>query len=207
MKKLEVPKRHSACRRGFLAAACLMLAAMLSAGSTVVRASDTTGAAAENNQTAGASDTGDFLVAETADGTPVISGSFSYEIVTNADESQLPSGYTKTKLILYGVSVPAYTLTSDQNSDYFLIYCRNSAGEEGFYQYDRTEKTMQRYTGSIKTAAKQGYEISLLTVDQYNERVILLSAITAAACALTALCAIVIIRQQLKLRKEDDSFY
>lgn len=60
----------------------------------------------------------------------------------------VPTGYEKTQLILDGNSLTAYTLVNDLENDFLLFYGKLKGGKEGFYFYDRVDKTLQRYSGN-----------------------------------------------------------
>lgn len=60
----------------------------------------------------------------------------------------VPTGYEKTQLILDGNSLTAYTLADDLENDFLLFYGKLKGGKEGFYFYDRVDKTLQRYNGN-----------------------------------------------------------
>lgn len=60
----------------------------------------------------------------------------------------VPTGYQKTQLILDGNSLTAYTLADDLENDFLLFYGKLKGGKEGFYFYDRVDKTLQRYNGN-----------------------------------------------------------
>lgn len=136
-----------------------------------------------------------------------IQNKFRYEVKEAAEDVKLPDNYIKTKLILYGVNVPAYTLKNNLEADFLLLYAVNENGEAGFYQYDRIEKTMQRYSGTILEDNHSKVVSGKITnVEQYNQKVQQLSAIIAVLAGIIALLLIGIIRLFLKQRgySEDD---
>ena len=59
------------------------------------------------------------------------------------DEVTIPMGYTKTTRSIDGADVTAY-VTSDK-SEYALVYARNDKGFTGWFQYDLTNGTFQRF--------------------------------------------------------------
>lgn len=79
-----------------------------------------------------------------------IQNGYRYEILELADETTIPEGYIKTSKTLNGITIIAYTLLNDIESEFFLIYAKNKNGVEGFYQFDRVENTLQRYTKNQK---------------------------------------------------------
>lgn len=66
-----------------------------------------------------------------------------YVILTPAENVTIPAGYQKTELDLNGNQVTAYVQNGDDRI--VLLYAMNLNGEAGFYFYDMTEGTYQRY--------------------------------------------------------------
>ena len=134
-----------------------------------------------------------------------ISGSFSYEVIPADDETEIPAGYEETRLTLYGTEVTAYVPT-DGEEDFFLLYCRTEEGISGFYQYDRQEKTLQRYHGTLGKDGdrRQGEQTP---AEEYNDKIMLMAGITAVACGAVILLLIGVIKLFLKMRKENDDFF
>lgn len=96
-----------------------------------------------------------FSVSE-KDGAIFIQNQYQFEVVNAADEDVIPSGYVKTSVELDGKSVPAYTMENDLDNNYLLMYLKGAGGEPTLYQYDRQEKTIQRYTGTMTQKVNQG---------------------------------------------------
>lgn len=138
------------------------------------------------------------------DGKTYIENKYRYEIIEIPKDVEAPVGYTKTKLILYGVNVSAYTKVDDLENDFLLIYALNEEGEANYYQYDRVEKTMQRYTGPMMSNVNNASD--KVTADEYSERLTQLSIIIAVLSAICALLILGIIRLYLKSKgyKEDN---
>ena len=86
---------------------------------------------------------------EQRDGQIFLENSYQFKVVDISEQTQVPTGYIKSKVSINGVEVPTYTMQNNLDSDFLLFYLANEAGEEGFYQYDRKEKTLQRYTGTM----------------------------------------------------------
>lgn len=76
-------------------------------------------------------------------------------IVLSECEGELPAGYTKAVLDWNGQTLTAYMNVEAANvgaafggispSDFFLVYGLSSEGNKGWYQYDQTEGTYQRF--------------------------------------------------------------
>lgn len=77
-------------------------------------------------------------------------------IVLNECEGDIPNGYTKAVLDWNGQTLAAYMNMSAANgglssfdglntSDFFLVYALSSEGKKGWYQYDQSEGSYQRF--------------------------------------------------------------
>ncbi len=81
-----------------------------------------------------------------------IQNKYQYKIVQPGKKVSIPSGFQETSLNLNGQSITAYTPTDDLDSNYLLMYLKGSGQNKAeFYQYDRTERTLQKYTGGSVT--------------------------------------------------------
>ena len=89
-----------------------------------------------------------------------IQNQYQFEVVNVDDKDVLPSGYVKTSVELDGKSVPAYTMENDLENNYLLMYLKGVGGEPTLYQYDREEKTIQRYTGTMVQKVNEGGHVA-----------------------------------------------
>lgn len=151
-------------------------------------------------------------------GTVILKNRTRYRLVTPGDEVEIPAGYVKTKLILYGVTVSAYTLEQDLENDFILMYAQKEGEAPQFYQYDRVEKTMQRFRGisdnSGSTKIVVGEQEKALSADEYNQKVQRLSVIVGISASLVVLSAIGMLNFAIKYyssrigsSKKTDDFY
>jgi hypothetical protein len=104
-----------------------------------------------------------------------IQNGFRYEILELIDETKIPENYIKTTKTLNGVNINAYTLINDKENDFFLVYAKNENGDEGFYQFDRVENTIQRYTKSQSEYIKSKNETD--NIKDFNDRSIIITLI------------------------------
>lgn len=89
-----------------------------------------------------------------------IQNQYQFQVVDVEDENIIPSGYVKSSVDLDGINVPAYTMKNDLDNNYLLMYLRGVGGEPMLYQYDRQEKTLQRYTGTMIQKVNQGGNVA-----------------------------------------------
>ncbi len=89
-----------------------------------------------------------------------IQNQYQFQVADVAEEDIIPSGYVKTSVELDGKSVPAYTMENDLDNNYLLMYLKGISGEPTLYQYDRAEKTLQRYTGTMTQKVNKGGNVA-----------------------------------------------
>ncbi len=126
--------------------------------------------------------------------------------VVDVDESdEVPAGFKKTSVLLYGVNVTAYTVANDLDSDFLIMYCMNENGDKDFYQFDRSEKTLQKYTGDLIrriNANKNGtFSGEMITSEEYRENLNQMAVILAIIVGLCVMLIIIIISLLLKQAK------
>jgi hypothetical protein len=131
-----------------------------------------------------------------------------YKIIEPTSDVQIPSGYTQTKLIVSDISIPVYS-TKDFGSDFLLIYAMNELGEEGFYQYDRIEKTLQRYVPDGKSGfdnTADTNEEDNMQAEEYRSNLNKAAVVIALLSTLCVLLIAVLILMVFKLKrhKADD---
>lgn len=96
-----------------------------------------------------------FSVLQRAD-TVFIQNAYEFEVLDADELKEVPEGYIQSKIVLDGVSVTAFTMEEELDSNYLLLYLKGPSGERGLYQYDREEKTLQRYTGNMVERINHG---------------------------------------------------
>lgn len=107
------------------------------------------------------------------DGSIVFENSYQYILLDVPENAKIPTGYQKTSIILSDITIPVYEAkTKKADKDFFVLYAKNEDGEEGFYQYDRKEKTLQRYQGSLSEVTKEEIvEEDAMEENYYKEQV------------------------------------
>ncbi len=126
-----------------------------------------------------------------------------YQILKPDSSVTIPEGYKDATLILSGTRVNAFVPENDEESDFLLIYAKNELGEMGFYQYDRIEKTLQRYNPNGAAIDKQvdpeaSQEAD--TIKEYSgklQKAIIVIIILGSSCGLLLFATV---RLLLKLR-------
>ena len=81
--------------------------------------------------------------------TITLKNSYEFEVIDPSKVEEVPAGYIQSNIELDGVTVPAYTMERDLDNNYLLLYLKGPSGKNTWYQYDREEKTLQRYTGDM----------------------------------------------------------
>jgi hypothetical protein len=132
-----------------------------------------------------------------------------YTLIEPDNTVVIPEGYKQGSLIISGISIPAYLPIDNEESEFVLIYARNEFGDAGFYQYDRIEKTLQRYLpDSMIINGDNGNNSSLENskTDEYNANLSKAAVAIALLSALSVLLIFIAVRLFMKLKgyKEDD---
>ena len=132
--------------------------------------------------------------------------------VVDVDEStEIPVGFKKTSVLLYGVNVTAYTMANDLENDILIMYCMNENGDKEFYQFDRQEKSIQRYTGDLIDRVNSGNLGSGdgdINAQIYSKNLRQMAIIVAVLAALCVFLVIALINVTLrKIKKGSDGMY
>ncbi len=95
-----------------------------------------------------------------------------YQILVPDSSVAIPQGYKPATLILSDTEINAYVPENNEASDFLLIYAKNEFGETGFYQYDRIERTLQRYNSeaAISTPTDSNSSQEADAIKESNER-------------------------------------
>jgi len=89
------------------------------------------------------------------------------------NDIEIPDGYVKVTLKINGVDVEGYR--NENNPDFNLIYGMNMAsGDEGLYQYDKEEGTMQRF---VYEEPEEAHPFPIFTMSLIVLALVLFSAV------------------------------
>ena len=126
-------------------------------------------------------------------------------IFTSFSSIVLPA---KTKLMISGISLTAYTPESNGSSDFALMILQRENGKAALYRYDRAEKTIQRFvkedivvTREEKTPEESNMEA---LTEQYEKNTTTMVLIIAVLIALWIVTVIGMIYFALKSRESQD---
>lgn len=134
-----------------------------------------------------------------------LSGAFYLHLLTPEEETIVPTGYTKTSIVINGESIPVYTNASDIDGDFLLVYGENKHGMKGFYQFDRRENTIQRFNPvSIKEGEKLVINKAARETQHYQNQIMILGIAAAILAGICSALAIGIIKLMLKNKGSED---
>ncbi len=147
----------------------------------------------------------------TKNGSVYMENDYKFRIVDVDESTSIPAGFRKTSVLLYGVNVTAYTMSNDLENDFLIIYCMNENGDKEFYQFDRQEKSLQRYTGDLidrvnsgtSDAGDEGMNAQIYSKNLRQMAIII--AILAALCVFLVMALINVTLR--KYRKRTDTRY
>lgn len=135
-----------------------------------------------------------------------INEEFYLMILGKGDGSSLPEKYESTTMELKGTVFPVWQDMSA--TDYYLVYALSSKGTEGFYQYDSTENTYQRYEVPVTEKEEEPEETLLTKAQGYVNQYFLIFAAVIAALFLLLIIIIMILLIRLRHKAaESDEFY
>ncbi len=105
-------------------------------------------------------------------------------------------GYKESKIAIGDVQVTGWIRDVEGNPEYCVLYGVNNDNKEGYYRYDLTEKTIQRYFESVK----EDNSDAIAVTEQYNAlaetynlvRIALFGAIAVAIVLLFALISVML---------------
>ncbi|MCC8127308.1 MAG: cadherin-like beta sandwich domain-containing protein [Clostridiales bacterium] len=67
------------------------------------------------------------------------------QIIDLPEGVEVPAGFRESSIAIGDTKVPGWTWAADESPRYCVFYGMNDNGEQNFYRYDLTEKTIQRY--------------------------------------------------------------
>lgn len=133
----------------------------------------------------------------------LLKNSYEFEVLDPSGLAEIPAGYILSRIEIGGIQVPAFTMENNLEGNYLLMYLKGPTGTSGIYQYDRTEKTLQRYTGNmidkVNKSAGTDKEKGGLTLSNY----ILLGVIVGLVILL--LCMLITMLKMAMKKKEGEA--
>jgi len=155
----------------------------------------------QNNSTNNDTQIDNIQVLKDGDETYIQNG-YRYRISEVKDEADIPEGYINTTIMINEITVNAYTSKNDLESDFLLLYLVNEDGKEGFYQYDRIEKTIQRYTINSDGTSSNKYVMTdeIIHSEEYKSRITTMGIIIAILGAISISMSIALIHFYMKPR-------
>ena len=99
-------------------------------------------------------------------GQVVLKNAYEFYVQDISELTEIPAGYIATKVQLDGISIPAFTMENDLDNNYLLLYLKGASKTPEFYQFDREERTLQRYTGDLIAKVNKSGQAGYQTVDR-----------------------------------------
>lgn len=120
----------------------------------------------------------------------ILKNSYEFEVLDPSELTNTPAGYIQSSIELNGISIPAFTMEHDLDNNYLLLYLKGGTGESALYQYDRTEQTIQKYTGTMIERVNKGATAdsgSGLLVPSYILMAVIVFLVVVILCMLIAM--------------------
>lgn len=151
----------------------------------------------EENQTLEGVEAG-VTITEDENNNKILISTHRYQITELKNSLEIPEGYEESSITINSGTVKAYIRSNNTESQFVLLYLINESGETDFYQYDRIEKTIQRYKSS-ESKVTEAEEDSMSTTTK--SFFIIMIAMAGVILILSIALAIV----AMKLRNEREN--
>ena len=126
-----------------------------------------------------------------------------YKLIELPADVNIPSGYTKTRIIISDVSIEVYS-PEQLDSEFLLIYAENELGHAGFYQYDKVERTLQRYALDypIIQGPTDNTHNDFMKSQEYQANLSKAAIAIAILCAMCILLLLLLIKLYINTREK-----
>ncbi len=102
--------------------------------------------------------------AEAASGVTLRASAYSVTVLTPEEGMEVPAGLESRQVSIDNQEVQGWVAAGD-TSAHCIFYAVNEAGQTGFYRYDISEKTLQRYYGGTSSVTNEEY---VRVAEEYN---------------------------------------
>lgn len=121
-----------------------------------------------------------------------------YRVCTDSTGVEIPSGYSKTSIVVSGYTITAYAPTDNVKPEFILLILCKEEGNPQVYCYDRVEKTIQRYHETLADRDDQSSLQSLTA--RYQKTLGNLTVLIMVLFGMCLMLLVVTIRLTLKRR-------
>lgn len=122
----------------------------------------------------------------------------SYTLMRPDENVEIPEGYTAATLEISGIPIPVWK-QAGMDAELYLLYARNSAGELGFFLYNVSDRSVQRYLEATPSQTPLP-EVSPAAISL--SRPLFIALVALAALLLLALIGILIMHFRVKRKLE-----
>ena len=136
-----------------------------------------------------------------------ISDSASIIVLSDTSKVNLPAEYQEAKLTLNDIVFPVWQDT--ENEGFYVLYAMNNNGEEGYYRYDATENTYQRFEPAAVEEEEETDTSSLLgKIQSFVEDHLALVVLVGGLGAIILILILIILSVKLHNRNAElDELY
>jgi hypothetical protein len=134
-----------------------------------------------------------------------VNSEVSIYLMNHKDTEGLPSEYQETTTDIEGKIFSAWQNTSQQ--EYYLVYALSSDGNKGYYQYDTTEGTYQRYVAPVIEKQDSTNNLSDKVVNFLEKHLILVMCVLWGTFLLLLIIMIVLGVKLSRRNQELDDLY
>lgn len=118
-----------------------------------------------------------------------------YVLLTPPAEFTIPEGYVAASRTVGSQEVTAYVREGDADSDFCLVWALSPGGNQGLYQFDAAEGTMQRFAQEQGATAPSKNTIASMFADPLMGK-ILAGALIAIGLVILAIILILVLKRR-----------
>ena len=147
------------------------------------------------------------LHAEEIDGRITLSFGRAYRVSEKTEAYIAPTGYEETILYVDGIRIKAYTKRDVPDSDFYVLVLEDELGVSGYYRYDRSQQTLQRYDEErieLKQIVEEDNSALYDALDKYKGQQVFLLFLLAMFLSLCVLLLLIVVKLY-RQRQSDDN--
>lgn len=130
------------------------------------------------------------------------------EFLSWPEDLQIPAEFKERSIAIGDTRLQGWTLGEEEVADYCIFYGRIGDGEPGFYRYDKTEKTVQKYypanAGALTPEQVKALEDYNLLLDDFKVRLYIIIGLGVLAGILAIALVVVLVSGGRKKGPEPD---
>lgn len=147
----------------------------------------------------------------TGEGNQIAGSNILLTVLPMEEGVTLPEGFELSSVTINDQVLECYIWSADDSYSYCIFYGQNQNGEKGFYRYDLTDKTIQKYyqdPAADTGVSREGYEEMVnrynSLVEDYDTRFIIIVVLIGISAVLVVVVILLLVK---KGGQSDDDRY